>query len=236
MKKVILFDFDGVILQSRSANSIIAKKASLYTWKQLVRHTHKSNSHVKDHTHTVKDAESICANLYKSYGHTLLGLKAIGFENAKLTDYNKYIYDDIDYTDLVKHNNNMDILYGVIDYCHINDISPYIFTNSPRKWVESMLSDHSSIVKDLPDVRSILSIDDTDETFLKPMNLVYDTIEKQFVNERLYFIDDNACNFQSTLKRKRWTHMLYCSVNKKISDNMYFINDLSQAIEIMKRD
>jgi hypothetical protein len=236
MKQMLFLDFDGVILRSNVANKKIANRASLYTWKQLMKHPNQGayGSYTKDHFCSIKDAENVCANLYKSYGHTLLGLKAIGCESATLTEYNSYIYDDIDYTELTKHNNDMDVLYKVIDYCHAKNITPYIFTNSPKQWVASMLREHSNIIDDLPDVRNILKIDDTDDAFLKPGNRIYDSIENGFTDGHLFFVDDNACNFKVTLDRGRWTNMLYTTLYKKLNKNMYLINDISQVSQVMK--
>lgn len=226
-KKLVLIDFDGVILRNQHASNLIAKRAGLYTWHSL------QSRQKKYHNFSVGLNESVdlCANLYKGYGHTLLGLKNLNL-NTSLHDYNKYVYSDINYEKLVMHNNNMHDVHKLVNECNENNIPILMFSNSPKIWIENMLSCQPILFESIVDVRDTLHIKDDDDIFLKPNIEIYNLISKVFYNYNLIFIDDSVGNIKTSLSNPQWTNVLFGGINEKINNNLYLINSLEKTIEI----
>lgn len=228
LRKIVLVDFDGVVLRNKVADYHVAKRASIYTWKKI--------NNVKSHNHALvspKQAESICYNLYKGYGHTLTGLKDIGIPNCDMKDYNKLVYDTMDYKKLRVTNNNFDDLRVLINYCHEHNHEIYFFSNAPYRWMLNILKDDPDIVSSVNDVRHILNIDEDDETYLKPYKPIYDKLNTHFYKDNIVFIDDNIGNMKPTISNIAWTNVLFCGINKKINNRLYFVNDLVDTLNVI---
>lgn len=228
LKKVVLVDFDGVVLRNKTADIQVAKRASIYTWKKI--------NEIKSYNHKLispKQADDISYNLYKGYGHTLSGLKYTGIPNCHMKDYNKFVYDTIDYEKIRKFNNDFDDLRVLIDYCIEHHHEIYFFTNAPYRWMNNVLKDNSDILSSVNDVRKVLNIDEDDENFLKPYSNIYDKINSHFYKENIVFIDDNVGNIRPVIDKITWTNILFCNADKKINNKLYFINDLTKSIHII---
>lgn len=228
LKKVVLVDFDGVVLRNKSADVQVAKRASIYTWRKF--------NNIKSHNHTLispKQAEDICYNLYKGYGHTLTGMKHIGIPNCHMKDYNKLVYDTIDYDKLRSSNNNFNDLRTLINYCHENNHDIFFFSNAPYRWMYNMLKDEQDIISSVDDVRKVLHINDDDESYLKPYDLIYDKINSHFKNENIVFIDDSIGNMKPVINNVAWTKIIFCSANKKINNKLYLVDDLENTINVI---
>lgn len=132
-KKVVLLDYDGVVLRNQIANSVVAKKAGLFTRNVMSTHNKQIVS--------LKSSEELCFNLYKGYGHTLLGLQAMGpqMSSVTLNQYNNFVYSHIDYDDLITHNNDMEDIKKLAKFCLQESIPIYMFSNSPKYWIENTL-------------------------------------------------------------------------------------------------
>jgi hypothetical protein len=228
LKKVVLVDFDGVVLRNKTADVQVAKRAGVYTWRKI-------NS-IKSHNHTLigpKQAEDICYNVYKGYGHTLTGLKNIGIPNCHMKDYNKLVYDTIDYEKIRSSNNDFDDLRVLINYCLEHHHEIYFFSNAPYRWMYNTLKDNKDILSSVQDVRKVLKISEDDEKYLKPYSHIYDKINSHFYKDNIIFIDDNIGNIQPVINNIAWTNILYCSSYKKINNRLYFIDDLVKSINII---
>lgn len=228
LKKVVLVDFDGVILRNKQADVQVAKRAGIYTWRKI-------NS-IKSHNQKLispNQASDISYNLYKGYGHTLTGLKSIGVPNCHMKDYNKLVYDTIDYEKLRKYNNNFDDMRELINYCIEHHHEIYFFSNAPYRWMYNILKDNQDILSSVHDVRKVLDINEDDENYLKPYAHIYDKINSHFQKENIIFIDDNIGNFKPIINNITWTNILFCSSNKKINNRLYFVDDLVKMINII---
>ena len=228
LKKVVLVDFDGVVLRNKRADIQVAKRASIYTWRKL-----NNVKSFNQHLISPKQAEDICYNLYKGYGHTLTGLKDIGIPNCNMVDYNKAVYDTLDYSKLRETNNNFDDFRTLINYCHEHHHEIYFFSNAPYRWISNTLKDEPDIMYSIEDVRKILHVDEDDESYLKPYHLVYDKLQSHFTKENVVFIDDNIGNMKPVINNVAWTNILFCGTNKKINNKLYFIDDLASAVNII---
>jgi FMN phosphatase YigB (HAD superfamily) len=228
LKKVVLVDFDGVVLRNKTADIQVAKRAGIYTWRKM-------NS-IKSHDHNLispKQAEDVNYNLYKGYGHTLTGLKHTGIPNCHMKDYNKLVYDTIDYEKARSSNNNFDDLRVLINYCLEHHHEIYFFSNAPFRWMNNLLKNDQDILSSVDDIRKVLKISEDDETYLKPYSHIYDKINSHFNKENIIFIDDNIGNIRPVMNNVAWTNILFCSVNKKINNKLYFIDDLVKSIDIV---
>lgn len=228
LKKVVLIDFDGVILRNKQADVQVAKRAGIYTWRKI-------NS-IKSHNHKLispNQANDISYNLYKGYGHTLTGLKSIGVPNCHMKDYNKLVYDTIDYEKIRKYNNNFDDTRELINYCIEHRHEIYFFSNAPYRWIYNILKDSQDILSSVHDVRKVLDIHEDDEKYLKPYSQIYDKINSHFQKENIIFIDDNIGNFKPIINNITWTNILLCSGNKKIHNRLHFVDDLVKTISII---
>jgi FMN phosphatase YigB (HAD superfamily) len=224
MKKVLLLDYDGVVLRNRTASSLITKRAGLFTQSVFTR---KNNI-----TITTKDASDLSYNLYKGYGHTLLGLNGIGLKNVLLKDYNNFVYSHIDYDELIMENNDMKDINHIVSTCKAQKIDVFFFSNAPRVWIYNTLKRNKYLSTNICDVRDILEISDNDCTFLKPKSEIYDALEERFKNNVIVFVDDNSYNMTYTINKNNWINVLYCGVNSDVSDNMYLTRDLKSLVKL----
>ncbi len=226
-KRVLLLDYDGVILRNTTANNLIAKHAGIYTRNVTSKHN--------GYTVSLKDSQELCFNLYKGFGHTLLGIQAVAIDkpSVSLKKYNSFVYSHIDYDNVISTNNDMKDVESVLDLCHHNNIETYVFSNSPKDWIKQTLKRNHNINKQIIDIRDVLGVRDDDELLLKPLPKIYDLIDECFVDKEIVFVDDSACNLQYSLTKSNWVNVLYCGVNCNTSKNMHLINNLSKLEEIL---
>jgi FMN phosphatase YigB (HAD superfamily) len=227
MKRVLLLDYDGVILRNSHANNLIAQRAGYYT--RYVSSVH--NKFMVD----AKVSQDLCYNLYKGFGHTLLGIDAVGFhhKDVSLKSYNGFVYSHVDYNELTNANNDMADVHSVFTTCKKNNIDVFVFSNSPKVWIQNTLKKQQHILHHVEDIRDVLGVDDDDALMLKPLPKIYDMIDDLFKEREIVFVDDSACNLQYTLTKSNWTNVLYCGLNCTTSKNMHMINNLARLHDII---
>lgn len=221
MRKVVLLDFDGVVLKNHAANVQVSKRAGIYTWRATKRQL------------GFRQASELCRNVYIGYGHTVKGLQEIGV-SASLAEYNNFVYSTIDYKKLREVNNTFEEVRKLSTYCQQNDIETYMFTNAPYSWVENMLQDEYDIISHFPDVRRYVGVSSDDEVYLKPGKHIYDAITDKFQGyKQIIFVDDSASNFKPCVKNSLWTNVLYCTSKNKLTEKMYLTNSLEDVVELL---
>lgn len=227
MSRVLLLDYDGVILRNNSANKLIAHRAGLYTQKVV--------SIKNNYTIDSKASHDLCFNVYKGFGHTLLGINAVGIDHTEVTlrNYNNFVYSHIDYNDLTNTNNDMEDVEKVFNLCAKQDIDVYVFSNSPKRWIERTIRKQKNVAKNMKDIRDKLNVQDDDASLLKPLPKIYDMINNLFKDKEIVFVDDSACNLQYSLTKSNWVNVLYCGVNCNTNKNMHMINDLTMLKDIL---
>lgn len=227
--KVLLLDYDGVVLRNNVANNIIAKRAGLYT-KNVMSMQNK-------YTVDTKASCDLSFNLYKGFGHTLLGINAVGINHhsISLRLYNSFVYSHIDYEELQLTNNDMNDVQRVVELCQSKHINVFMFSNSPKYWINQTMGRKRNLKKDIPDIRDVLNVRDDDATMLKPHAPIYDLINDMFKDKQVIFVDDSSCNFQYTLNKENWINVLYCGLDCNPSNNMYMINDLDKLQGIIEQ-
>jgi FMN phosphatase YigB (HAD superfamily) len=230
MKKVVLIDFDGVVLKNKIADAKVAKRAGIYTWKHINQHKSSQNCH---RMVTLSQGEDVCYNLYKGYGHTVLGLQGIGLSECNIKDFNKNVYDTLDYHVLRKTNNNFDDVRKLINYCHECHYEMFLFSNAPLRWMSNMLKDDEDILFAMQDIRKRLEIDEDDERYLKPNQYIYDVIGSSFIKDNIVFVDDNINNIKPVMNKLTWTNIVMSTVNRKISNRLHIVDSLENVIDII---
>ena len=215
MNKVLLLDFDGVVFKHKSAN-IVSNRAARY----VKNHVNVSN----------RDSHIINKYLYKSFGHTATGLMNMGYADVSMEEYNKFVYNNIDYKKVFKNINQEDVedINKIVKFCKKKNIMLSIFTNSPPMWYNSILD--------------CMKIDKSDFTFienkdlLKPDEGVYKLIDYLYEDkDKLYFVDDSFVNFIHTLSNPRWVNVMFDKKHIELPENgsLKIINDLKDIIKIL---
>jgi FMN phosphatase YigB (HAD superfamily) len=228
IKKVVLVDFDGVVLKNKLADKSVAKRAGIYTWKKINNHKPINNYNISP-----SQADDMCYNLYKGYGHTLTGLKHIGINDCNMKEYNKLIYDTIDYKKVCRENNNFDDMRILINYCHECQYEIFFFSNAPYRWMSNILKNDEDILSSVDDVRRVLGINEDDDNFIKPQSSIYDKINSHFNKENIVFIDDNIGNIKPVINNVTWTNIVFSSANKKINNRLFFADSLERVTDII---
>jgi FMN phosphatase YigB (HAD superfamily) len=217
--KVLLLDFDGVILKSPNSNKIIANKA---------------NRFVKNFVNTSnKNASIINKYLYKTFGHTAIGLQKLGYKTS-IDEYNKFVYNDINYKLLFKnlkkdYNQDINDITNTIYYCNNNNIRMAIFSNSPSIWYSTALQ-----YMDIdPTLFDHIYMNNT----IKPDPKLFKSIEEKYRNyDKFYFVDDQFVNFSNTLLNNKWTNIMFDQYNIELPNyiNLKIIKNLTQINDIIE--
>lgn len=219
MQKVLLLDFDGVVLKHSRSSLEISKRS-----QNFVRMT----------TNVTNDNEARClnANLYKNYGHTVLGLQRMGYK-VNVRDFNEYVYSEINYKELfkdVKKTNNRDVMSFVelSKFCTSQKIPIYIFSNAPNEWCGKIMD------MMLPNETFHNFVDTSND--LKPSFVLYENISYKFKGQQIVFVDDSFINFTNSFRTNQWTNVHLTSDKYTIdikNNNVYTIDNLDQIYNFL---
>lgn len=213
--KALLLDFDGVLFRHKSAVSLVSNKAARFV---------KINMKISN-----KDSHIINDYLYKSFGHTSIGLNKIGY-NVNIDDFNHFIYNDIDYKNVFKFINSKDIadINNITKTCFFNNIKIYIFSNSPIVWCKNIIQCMNLDFNNFNYINNM--------NLLKPQKKLFNLIENELHDcNHIYFIDDTFINFTHTLNNPKWTNIMFDKKNIIINSNinLKIINDLNDIFTII---
>lgn len=176
----IVLDYDGVILRSNKASSMIANKCDAF-----VGHVTRNNS--------IECARSLNQSLFKTYGHSVLGLRSLGY-NVSTHEFNGYVYSDIDYA-------SMQLTYA--DFANFTGLSElireyqgrvYIYSNAPNEWVTETMN-MTYIGRQLFQGVQLLSMHEYE--ILKPDPNIYVHATNKLGARNVYFVDDMLLNVKN---------------------------------------
>lgn len=187
---MLLLDFDGVILDNKY-NKIVGVKATNYVQKIMKL--------------PYAEARNMNKYMYKTFGHTTKGLNKLGY-NTDIEDFNRFVYNDINYNALFKNVNKEKDLED-LKYI-INKFNPTIFSNAPKIWYKNALKNMNINLKNI-DMGS----------YLKPDFQIYKDIEK-ITDKKIYFVDDNFINFSNTILNPRWENIMLDDLVINFPDNI----------------
>uniref|UniRef100_A0A6C0BDX6 Haloacid dehalogenase-like hydrolase n=1 Tax=viral metagenome TaxID=1070528 RepID=A0A6C0BDX6_9ZZZZ len=175
--KRYLLDFDGVLYHNKSAFEHISKRAAQFVHKKM----QLSGKHADAR------ADLINTNLYKTYGHTVEGLNACGY-NTTIQEFNDYVYDDFPF----------DTYKETIEIPSKKNV--YIFSNAPREYCKGLMSENTNVTF----IQDVIGCD-----ILKPNKKIYDDITNTFVGDVIVFVDDTLVNLIPSENYINWINVLY---------------------------
>lgn len=229
--KVLLLDYDGVVLRNHVADMSVAKRAGIFTWKTVNKRLPRGQKPI-----SVKQGNDLCYSLYKGYGHTVIGLKELGYD-VNLSDYNHFVYSTINYTNVKAHNNPMYDTKRLIDTCRQKNIELMMFSNAPYTWFKNTMTDTDvdDILNHIPDVREVLGISENDDSYLKPSPKIFDVIGYEFYGKHIIFLDDNLTNMKHCMRNAQWKniYMTSCNVHLNHNHNLHAVDSIDSAIDLL---
>lgn len=189
---LLLLDFDGVVLRNHPVYSVVSHRCQRFLQKHVpIRNPAK--------------LKQLNQELYECYGHTALGLKAMGY-CTEISDFNSYVYGNINLESLfsVKDTHAQDIKEFKAMIMRVKENSPEtdirLFTNAPDVWCQTVLQFMG--MDAIPKLNM--------HGLLKPNHLAYERVENMFPSERhIIFMDDKMINLRSVMRRPTWERILY---------------------------
>ncbi len=218
MGKVVLLDVDGVILRHPPTLNKIGKRIDSLVAKTVgVSEEHGAK---------------INQRLYKTFGHTYIGLRKMYPRIMSLDDFNQSIYTEDALMSIQRCTYNVDVLESIIvmqrflQTCNNAGVPVYMFSNAPRVWCEEIYNSfhiHRWIPSD-----HILSCDhEIFQGHLKPQPIVYDTLQQylrfQYKNDhlRMIFVDDTFANLVPIMDKPYWKPVLFDTNVPMVSPKIY---------------
>lgn len=230
-QKVLLLDYDGVVLRNHVADMSVAKRAGIFTWKTVNKKLSRGQKPI-----SVTQGNDLCYSLYKSYGHTVIGLKELGYD-VRLSDYNRFVYSTINYTNVKAHNNPMYDTKRLIEGCKEKKIELMMFSNAPDMWFKNTMTgtDVNEILSHIPDIREVLGISENDDSYLKPLKKIFDVISYEFYGKEIIFLDDNLMNMKHSMRNAQWKNIYVTSCNVCLSHkhNLHAVDSIDSAIDLL---
>lgn len=205
----ILLDFDGVVLKNRHIDAYITKKSIEYV--SISRKISLDN------------AMKLNARLYPKLGHTSLINSDINSVSKSIKDYNNYVFDDLDYSkiDTMLNDHNKNYIHKIFEIKNEGSIPLGIFTNAPLSWCESILMLCDIDINNEFDENYIFT---SDLSFVKPLQISYDTVETYIDNKSIYFIDDKKTNIEPIKDKDIW-HGIHLDENTSLHELMNYLLD-----------
>lgn len=219
MKRALLLDFDGVVLRKHQAHNLVGLRCQNFVQRQL-----KLKNPLK--------AREMNVNLYRTYGHTLMGLRKLGYD-IDLEEFNQFVYTCLPYHTLFKdvcETNRLDIrnVERINEFCLENDIDVYLFSNAPDVWCHTIL-DYMRV----PLMRTLK------HEALKPDRMCFQEIHPTLQRyDQLVFVDDSFINFHHVLHSQRWLKILASTEMQdkplQITESVFMVYDLLQCMDVIK--
>lgn len=209
--RTLLLDFDGVLYSNKFAHRVIAERSTRYC-----------NKFIK--SHNVAFVDNLHRHLYKTHGHTVIGLQKLGY-NAHLNEYNKDVFSNLDFMGMDNEFENIKEVNDTITYLKSHGINTYVFSNAPSSWTVPLMK---QMKLNIPE-HNVLDI-----LALKPMEETYHNIEYIFGDNHLIFVDDNMINFMPIIDRCNWTKILFApDANMSLRDDLYVIDNIKHIKNIV---
>jgi FMN phosphatase YigB (HAD superfamily) len=205
-RKVVLFDVDGVLYKNKQIMVAIQRKISNYVKTRL------SN----EKRITLSEANQLSLNLYKRYGHTLLGLRSMYSKLAfTIEDFNEYVYDDelINMLGTSLIGSKSSGLNEYVRMCQHNhsNVAFGIFSNAPLCWCAPITSQYNLNVDNSLLYTSSHAIFDQR---LKPDISLYNDVAAAILidNEApIRYIDDSDVNIAAVASSPEWAQVKFVS-------------------------
>lgn len=198
MKTPLLLDFDGVVLRSHAANKLVGARCRNYMGMYMG---------IRDPVQKRK----VNQLLYKSHGHTLLGLQALGYR-CNVFDFNEYVYSNIDYKNLAQG-----VLDGEFSRVELDALAEefevFIFSNARSDWVYGVCRELDY------DISGKCRVLDVGDYYLKPEQSAYklalDMVRDWVPNGKpVMFVDDSLLNICGVINNPLWLPIMFDPLGK----------------------
>jgi len=202
MAHVLLLDLDGVVFQHPAAFARLHARVGAFVATRVPE------------TCVVRDVHEA---LYRSHGHTLIGLRDAMGDTSSIADFNRFVFDDafLEEVRRIPRPNSSErhamAVRRLVASARRRNVDTYLFTNAPRNWVDYALS--TSGLKSTFDAPHVLVGEELG--FLKPQPEAYAAVEAVVHAERITFVDDSVINLASVPNGDegagpdRWVPVLY---------------------------
>lgn len=192
MRKVVLVDFDGVVLTNARCMKYVHQKATDY-----VMHV----TGIKTRQLAIEYNKQLCS----MYGHTCRGLRFDGYD-VGLVDFNRFVYSKIP-LDLSMTASEYTEWCSFKSECTSLGYDVRLFSNACTTWIEHFIQNEPSHMFEIQELI-------TSTESLKPNAWIYNVISQTYNDSLKVFIDDNLINF--TPDTAEWTNVWF-----SIHDPMY---------------
>lgn len=206
MGKVVLLDVDGVILRHPPTLAKVGKRIDALVAKTV--------GVSEDH------GAKINQRLYKTFGHTYLGLRRMYPRGMTLSDFNRFVYSEDVVQSIERCTYNVDVLESIVALqkflttCQVAGIPIYMFSNAPLVWCNEIKSCFH-LGKWIPDDHVLSCEHEVFQGCLKPQRRVYETLQQylafQYKNDELMmtFVDDTFANLVPIIDKPHWKPVLF---------------------------
>ena len=205
MSRVLLIDFDGVILRNN--------RCMRYQCDQSAKFVQKVTGM------SLKASEALNSQCYPRYGHTVTMLNKLFNNVTTLEEYNDFVFEPKKMSEVLDGSLDLQTrqhftsFEPLIDKCDRADISTAIFTNASLSWVEYCAHKISP-----PLLKRTQVVYPRNTAEMKPYRRAYDNIEMLFPDkEEYWFVDDSKANLVEPSRRDNWIPFYYTQ-DSKIQD------------------
>jgi hypothetical protein len=198
-RKVLLLDFDGVVVNSEYANA--------YVYDRILDYMQKVTG-IFDKASVTK----LNKELYTTYGHTLIGLQQMGYV-VDIHDFNQYVYGES------KKNSRLALtqsetfdMCSLMMQCVAHDFDLMLFSNAHNDWLTTFVQWNPTLF-DLQD--NII----TKHGVLKPTKESYTITDKYLRNKSytdIYFVDDKSDNIHAA--PNTWNKVIFEANTMKLKN------------------
>ena len=230
-KKAVLLDFDGVVLKKSPGHRIITQRCESFVNK-FVRCNDRES------------VENLNKHLYRTSGHTLLGLRKLGYD-ISIEEFNHHVYtSDICNKVVPSEADKAELQEFCDEYVkrlHGNEegvggetqCSLYISSNAPDIWCKTILE------KMDVDVDLFQMVGSSDVQYLKPQPEYYAGVHEKIKADHYAFVDDSRINLMPLVDSQQWSPYLCnayagsCAGGRITYNVLHTINYLPNLLDVI---
>lgn len=198
----LLLDFDGVVFRHPEAFGLMHRRVEAFVASRLP-------------TCMPQRVQATVHNeMFKTHGHTLLGLRARFGTTATIADFNRYVFDD-PFIERVRamtlpndHAIHARAVRSLLAESQKQNMDVFIFTNAPLNWVRFALST-TGLASFFDETRVLVA---EELGHLKPEYCAYQAAQARVCESvgagtHIVFVDDSVVNLAAA--PRDWVRVLY---------------------------
>lgn len=167
----------------------------------------------------MKACESLNAQCFPKYGHTVLMLNNLFNKSVSLGEYNSFVFNKNTLVDLLpyidsKTKTHFNSFAPFLKKCQRAQADSVIFTNAHHTWIDFFVKELSEdqVFQDMPVVYPSKLAE------LKPRKRAYNKVETTYPKaDTFWFVDDSSGNLTEPSLRPHWVPFHY-TANTQILD------------------